>query len=103
MQNVGYATDPKYAAKLIQIIQASGLDKYDILEEPTIKEDETNMSMKLEDWQWDMLYKVMGAAYNADQLGWDWMQKIVDKTLTASELGFLNTVLDGRVDRGIEV
>jgi hypothetical protein len=31
------------------------------------------------------------------------MQKIVDKTLTASELAFLNAVLDGRVDRGIDV
>jgi lysozyme len=68
-----------------------------------IEEDETNMAMQLEDWQWDMLYKVMGTAYNAKQLKWDWMQKIVDKTLTASELAFLNTVLDGRVDRGIEV
>jgi hypothetical protein len=38
-----------------------------------------------------------------NQLYWDWMQKIVDKTLTASQLAFLNTVLDGRIDRGIEV
>jgi N-acetylmuramoyl-L-alanine amidase len=68
-----------------------------------IKEGEDNMSMKLEQWQWDMLYKVMGNAYNKDQLSWDWMQRIVDKTLTASELAFLNTVLDGRVDRKIEV
>lgn len=67
------------------------------------EEDEDNMPMKLEQWQWDMMYKVMGPAYNADQMGWDWMQKIVDKTLTAAELAFLNTVLDGRVDRKIEV
>ncbi|WP_207952995.1 hypothetical protein [Paenibacillus agricola] len=33
-----------------------------------------------------MLYKVMGAAYNAKQLNWDWMQTVVDKTLTASGL-----------------
>jgi N-acetylmuramoyl-L-alanine amidase len=64
--------------------------------------DVDNMPMKLEQWQWDMLYKVMGAAYNIDQLSWDWMQKIVDQTMTASELAFLNTVLDGRLDRGIE-
>jgi hypothetical protein len=62
-----------------------------------------SVPMKLEQWQWDMLYQVMGAAYNAKQLKWDWMQKILDKTLTAAELGFLNTVLDGRVDRKIEV
>lgn len=67
------------------------------------EEDEDNMPMKLEEWQWDMLYKVMGEAYNADQLGWNWMQKIVDRTLTAAELAFLNTVLDGRIDRNIEV
>jgi hypothetical protein len=67
------------------------------------EEDESNMPMKLEQWQWDMLYKVLGTAYNSDQIGWDWMQKIVDKTMTATELAFLNTVLDGRVDRDIEV
>ncbi|NHN31287.1 peptidoglycan recognition protein family protein [Paenibacillus agricola] len=67
------------------------------------EEDEDNMPMKLEDWQWDMLYQVLGTAYNSDQLGWNWMQKIVDKTMTATELAFVNTVLDGRVDRGIEV
>lgn len=66
-------------------------------------EDETNMPMKFEQWQWDMLYEVMGKAYNVDQLDWNWMQKVVDKTLTASELAFLNTVLDGRIDRKIEV
>lgn len=67
------------------------------------QEDEDNMPMKLEQWQWDMLYQVLGKAYNADQLNWDWLQKIVDKTLTAAELAFLNTVLDGRIDRKIEV
>ena len=65
--------------------------------------DEDNMAMKLEEWQWDMLYQVMGKAYNVDQLTWDWMQKIVDRTLTATELAFLNTVLDGRIDRKINV
>nr|WP_243767208.1 peptidoglycan recognition family protein [Paenibacillus agricola] len=67
------------------------------------EEDVDNMPMKLEPWQWDMLYKVMGDAYNKERLGWDWMQKIVDQTMTATELAFLNTVLDGRLDRGIEV
>ncbi|WP_240416185.1 glycoside hydrolase family 73 protein [Paenibacillus periandrae] len=32
LQNARYATDPKYAEKLIQIIQANRLDNYDILE-----------------------------------------------------------------------
>lgn len=67
------------------------------------EEDTDNMPMKLEQWQWDMLYEVMGKAYNEDQLNWNWMQKILDKTLTAAELAFLNTVLDGRIDRNIEV
>jgi hypothetical protein len=68
-----------------------------------IQEEESNMPMKLEQWQWDMLYEVLGTAYNSDQLSWEWMQKIVDKTMTASELAFVNTVLDGRVDRDIDV
>ncbi len=97
LQNAGYATDPSYADKVVQIIQVNELYKFDILE------DEDNMPMKLEQWQWDMLYKVLGTAYNANQLNWNWMQKIVDKTLTAAELAFLNTVLDGRIDRNIEV
>lgn len=65
--------------------------------------DEDNMPMKLEEWQWDMLYEVMGKAYNVDQLTWNWMQKVVNRTLTATELAFLNTVLDGRIDRKLEV
>ncbi|MCU6797985.1 glycoside hydrolase family 73 protein [Paenibacillus sp. WQ 127069] len=103
LQDAGYATDPSYAVKLISIIESNILQQYDYIKETQIKEDETNMPMKLEQWQWDMLYEVMGTAYNAKQLNWVWMQKIVDKTLTASELAFLNTVLDGRIDRGIEV
>jgi N-acetylmuramoyl-L-alanine amidase len=98
-------TDPMNAFKMLgktfgQFIQDVADEYNDCLK---ADEDVDNMPMKLEQWQWDMLYKVMGAAYNTDQLGWDWMQKIVDKTLTVSELAFLNTVLDGRVDRGIEV
>ncbi|WP_171653795.1 glycoside hydrolase family 73 protein [Paenibacillus foliorum] len=103
LQAAGYATDPNYAMKLISIIEGNGLDQYDFLKESKLEEDEDNMPMKLEQWQWEMLYEVMGKAYNADQLNWNWMQKIVDKTLTASELAFLNTVLDGRIDRGIQV
>ncbi|WP_249861523.1 glycoside hydrolase family 73 protein [Paenibacillus konkukensis] len=98
LQAAGYATDSNYAAKLIAIIEKYQLYNYDVLQE-----DEENMPMKLEQWQWDMLYEVLGKAYNADQLSWDWMQKIVDKTMTATELAFLNTVLDGRIDRKIEV
>ncbi|MCR8630868.1 glycoside hydrolase family 73 protein [Paenibacillus radicis (ex Xue et al. 2023)] len=103
LQAAGYATDPGYARKLISIIESNELARYDILDESQLEEEETNMPMKLEQWQWDMLYQVMGKAYNADQMDWNWMQKIVDKTLTASELAFLNTVLDGRIDRKIEV
>ncbi|MBE1442942.1 glycoside hydrolase family 73 protein [Paenibacillus sp. OAS669] len=98
LQIAGYATDPGYAEKLIQIIKSYGLDRYDRLEE-----DEDNMPMKLEQWQWDMLYEVLGKAYNDGQLNWSWMQKIVDKTMTAAELAFLNTILDGRIDRKMDV
>lgn len=67
------------------------------------EEDDENMPMKLEQYQWDMLYEVFGKAYNEDKLEWGWMQKIVDRTMTAAELAFLNTVLDGRIDRKITV
>ncbi|MCU6795137.1 hypothetical protein OB236_23805 [Paenibacillus sp. WQ 127069] len=46
---------------------------------------------------------VIAPSINRLSILWDWMQKIIDKTLTASELAFLNTVLDGRVDRDLEV
>lgn len=78
-------------------------DINEFMKKSEVTEDESNMPMKLEDWQWKMLYDVMGAAYNVDKLNWDWMQKVVDKTLTASELAFINTVLDGRIDRNIQV
>jgi flagellum-specific peptidoglycan hydrolase FlgJ len=103
LQTAGYATDPGYAAKLIAIIEGYGLASYDVLTETDSGEDEDNMPMKLEQWQWDMLYEVLGKAYNANQLSWSWMQKIVDKQLTATELAFLNTVLDGRIDRNIKI
>ncbi|MEK8132894.1 glucosaminidase domain-containing protein [Paenibacillus filicis] len=93
----GYATDPRYADKLNSLIAGNGLEQYDRLE------DEWNMPMKLAEWQWDMLYEVLGKAYNEDRLAWEWMQKIVDRTMTATELVFINTVLDGRIDRKIEV
>ncbi|MEW9697930.1 glycoside hydrolase family 73 protein [Paenibacillus sp. SI8] len=96
LQSAGYATDPNYAAKLIAIIEGSGLNKYD-------EEDDENMPMKLEQWQWDMVYEVFGKAYNEDKIAWGWMQKIVDKTMTATELAFVNTVLDGRIDRKLDV
>lgn len=67
------------------------------------REEEDNMPMKLAQYQWDMLYEVLGKAYNDDKLSWDWMQKIVDKSMTATELAFVNTVLDGRIDRKLNV
>jgi lysozyme len=69
----------------------------------SLVEEGDDIAMKLEQWQWDMLYTVMGAAYNVDQLDWDWMQAIKDKTLTASQLAFLNTVLDARIDRKMDI
>lgn len=92
----GWAVDPEYAEKLIDRLNDNKVLGY-------VLEDESNMPMKLEQWQWDMLYQVMGKAYNTAQLDWDWMQKIVEKKLTAAELAFLNTVLDARIDRNIEV
>ncbi|CAH1230638.1 hypothetical protein PAECIP111891_06706 [Paenibacillus allorhizoplanae] len=92
----GWAVDPKYAEKLIDRLNDNKAAGY-------VLEEEEDVPMKLEEWQWDMLYQVMGKAYNVDQLDWDWMQKIKDRTLTATELAFLNTVLDARIDRKIEV
>ncbi|WP_409345247.1 hypothetical protein [Paenibacillus sp. MBLB4367] len=45
----------------------------------------------------------MGKAYNADQLDWNWMQKIVDQDDDRCGTRLLNTVLDGRIDRKLDV
>ncbi|MEK8131235.1 glucosaminidase domain-containing protein [Paenibacillus filicis] len=106
----GYATDPRYADKLNSLIATHRLTNYDEASDntdnstPTDKEDEDmTQPMKLAPWQWEMLYEVLGKAYNEDRLDWSWLQKIKDQTMTATELVFINTVLDGRLDRKIEV
>ncbi|SDD75872.1 Mannosyl-glycoprotein endo-beta-N-acetylglucosaminidase [Paenibacillus sp. UNCCL117] len=111
----GYATDPRYADKLNSLIANHLLTAYDRISsalggtdamiplEPDKEEDEMSQPMKLEPWQWELLYEVLGKAYNEDRLDWSWLQKIKDRTMTATELVFVNTVLDGRLDRKLDV
>ncbi|WP_159886213.1 glycoside hydrolase family 73 protein [Paenibacillus puerhi] len=111
----GYATDPRYADKLNGLIAAHRLEEYDRQPLATNRPDHSNdpdsekedvvmsQPMKLEPWQWEMLYEVLGKAYNENRLDWSWLQKIKDRTMTVTELIFINTVLDGRLDRKIEV
>jgi N-acetylmuramoyl-L-alanine amidase CwlA len=62
-------------------------------------EDEDNMAMNLSEDFWEILNNVWGQRYNNGEItDWSWMQKIHSKTLTSSELAFLNCVVEARKD-----
>jgi flagellum-specific peptidoglycan hydrolase FlgJ len=87
-----YATDPNYVSGLTSIIDSYNLTQYDLP-----KGDDDNVAMKLPDYAWDMLYNYVGHAYNDKIITqYDWCQKILDKTLTASELSFLTAVIEAK-------
>lgn len=81
----GYATDPLYANKLISIINSNGLYKFDL-------EDEEKM--KLEEFQWKMLEgninKALETKMITDKV---WLEKVQKRTITNSELNWLNNVI----------
>jgi flagellum-specific peptidoglycan hydrolase FlgJ len=59
LQNAGYATDPKYAAKLVGIIQNWGLAQYDV--ESDIEEVEIDMAVE----DANKLIELLRGMYNA--------------------------------------
>jgi flagellum-specific peptidoglycan hydrolase FlgJ len=96
-----YATDPNYVNGITSIMKTYNLTQYDLPkgqpEDQSQEEDEDNMPMKLPDYAWKMLYNYVGHAYNDDIItSWSWLQKILDKQLTASELAFLTAVIEGK-------
>lgn len=89
LQNASYATDPNYAAKLVQIIQSNGLDKFDVLEELKIEEDEEYMIKPLEydaDWKWDQLAKSLDGLYHAGLLeNYNWAEQASKREINAAD------------------
>jgi peptidoglycan L-alanyl-D-glutamate endopeptidase CwlK len=69
--------------------------KIELVESPL--EDEENMAMKLEAYQWDLIVSTFSKYKdNGTLTSDDWLNKAKNKTLTASELAFLNLVIESR-------
>lgn len=63
------------------------------------KGDDENMPMNLSDDEWKRLNNIYGQRYNKGEFtDWKWMQKIRSKTLTVTELTFLDSMLRARKD-----
>ncbi|MCZ8520109.1 MULTISPECIES: glycoside hydrolase family 73 protein [Paenibacillus] len=93
LQDAGYATDPKYASKLIGIIETYELHQYDKIEE----EDEFMKPVELKDWAWAELDKYVGDAYNEGIItDWSWVQQVRDRKLNVVEWLTLKTLIDER-------
>ncbi|MFF2157009.1 N-acetylmuramoyl-L-alanine amidase family protein [Paenibacillus chitinolyticus] len=64
------------------------------------KEDEENMPLPLNDYEWKMLNAIWSQRYNRQEItDWKWIAKIRSKQLTAGELAFLNAVVAAKQDR----
>jgi len=58
------------------------------------EEDEDNMPLPLNDYEWKMLNGIWSQRYNKGEItDWKWIDKIRCKQLTAGELAFLNSVI----------
>lgn len=91
IQNAGYATDPKYAEKLIEMIEKYNLTQYD-------GPKEGSRVLKLSDSQFNMLTKAYTNAHKKGILSSEeWQKKAAEKTLTVDEAIFLNTVIVDRL------
>lgn len=68
------------------------------------EEDEENVAMKLADWAWKSIADFLDSKVKDGTLhDAAWVKKAQDKTLTASELAFLNTViLDRRLKEEVK-
>ncbi|MFF2480256.1 hypothetical protein [Paenibacillus sp. NPDC058071] len=60
------------------------------------------MAMKLESWAWPMLQRYLKDAADRKIIGEEWAVKAQNKTMTASELAFINAVISGR-ERGLNL
>ncbi|ANY69914.1 hypothetical protein BBD42_27990 [Paenibacillus sp. BIHB 4019] len=106
----GYATDSAYASKLLAIIKANDLKKYDAIEAQTeaktnavteaeteTKAKEDEQEMKLSEAQKKMLVAALQALFDkkviTDKI---WIEKAQKGTLTLWELTWLNTIILAR-------
>lgn len=103
----GYATDPDYHKKLIEI--ARGFKQYDTQRKPQSKEGKR---MQLQDWQWTMLGDALtelsktggGTTGTRQLLSYEWAEKAYKRDLTLDEVLFINTVALARSQkRDVEV
>lgn len=91
LYSCGYATDSAYASKILSIIKAHELTKFDVIEE----EDENVIN--LTDAEWTALaaavQRLIEAKVISDKA---WLDKVKSKKLTLSELTWFNTIAISR-------
>ncbi|QMV44478.1 glycoside hydrolase family 73 protein [Cohnella cholangitidis] len=93
LQACGYATDPKYADKLLATIKTYDLTKYDA---PVALAGEDEKEMKLTKTQQTMLVNALKQLASNKTIGQEWVVKAEKGELTVSELTWLNTMVMAR-------
>ncbi|XID91025.1 glycoside hydrolase family 73 protein [Paenibacillaceae bacterium WGS1546] len=93
LQACGYATDPKYATKLINAINSYGLRKYDAL---GASEDGGEDELKLTKNEKTMLVNALNKMAAAGTIEKSWAEKVEKDQLTVSQLVWLNTIILAR-------
>lgn len=106
LQAAGYATDPNYAGKLIAIIEANGLARFDRQAAAAADaqlHDTKEEPMHLDPWQWKMLGDSLDGLYRKRLLtDRRWAEKAYSSELTQTELAWLNVIVSAR-EKGIAV
>lgn len=86
LQDCGYATDPAYASKLIAIIAADGLTRYD--SGGAAKEEVEDL--QLSNYQWGTIEDKIQALLDSGKIkDKTWLEKAKARTLTVSDLLWL--------------
>lgn len=87
----GYATDPKYAEKLIALMNEWNLYQYDESGNAPAQEDE---ELKLSDYQWGVVEKNVESLLDRKVItGKEWLDKAKNRTMTLSDFTWLTFVL----------
>ncbi|WP_341282937.1 glucosaminidase domain-containing protein [Paenibacillus sp. FSL H8-0537] len=90
----GYATDSAYASKLLAIIKANDLKKYDAVEAEAVEDEQ---EMKLSEAQKKMLVAALQSLFDKKVItDKTWIEKAQKGTLTLWELTWLNTIILAR-------
>lgn len=90
LQDCGYATDPAYASKLIAVIAADGLTRYD--SGGAAKEE--GEDLQLSNYQWGVLESNVKSMLDRKVItDASWLDKVKTRTLTTSELAWLTFVV----------